>query len=87
MKRLKQIGINGIFLRNILAMYTKTKVCSKTIGTLGRCFIPWYGDHTNSLKQNETKRLEHTPQKNLKLNKKIQSYGQICKVCQCAYSF
>ena len=28
-KRLKQIGINGIFLRNILAMYTKTNYCIK----------------------------------------------------------
>ena len=29
MKRLKQLGINGIYLRNIVAMYTKTEYCIK----------------------------------------------------------
>ena len=29
MRRLKQLGINGIFLRNIVAMYTKTEYCIK----------------------------------------------------------
>ena len=29
MERLKQLGINGIYLRNIVAMYTKTEYCIK----------------------------------------------------------
>ena len=29
MKRLQQLGINGIYLRNIVAMYTKTEYCIK----------------------------------------------------------
>ena len=29
MKRLKQLGINGIYLRNIVTMYTKTEYCIK----------------------------------------------------------